>query len=344
MYPGQWGSSQPDETTALKYKQIDSLRQCFPTVKEISRDTLYEVAITLPSRRIVTLRITLGRDFPRVPPQLQIFPAVQHKFVDQQQNVLPQAHENLQRWSVHASLGKTIYEIVQQFVQQPPQILPQNVPPTSTIPPPSSNNFIPSPNPQNNFGSTSGLQNLPPSSVTLVGQQNQPKTHTPLPVIPGSFPELDSKSPPELAQLLNDENEFKKFFENLSAVSTMRKVRDDLRINNEELAKRNLAKEAEIERIKRELSTRHQAVNEKRSSFEQKAQRQQEVMKQFSTPALIDHLTVAAHEAELESDAIANKFLNGEIDQKTFIRDFMEKRKLYHLRSAKKESLIMLAR
>jgi len=67
-------------------------------------------------------------------------------------------------------------------------------------------------------------------------------------------------------------------------------------------------------------------------------------MKQFSTPALVDHLTVAAAEAEGSSDAIANQFLSGEMDQKNFVKEFMEKRKLYHLRAAKKESLLMLTR
>jgi len=105
-----------------------------------------------------------------------------------------------------------------------------------------------------------------------------------------------------------------------------------------------LAKEADLERTKRDLAARQQIISEKRSSFEQKAQRQQEVMQQFSTPALIDHLAIAAGEAETASDAIANQFLSGEIDQKTFVKEFMEKRKLFHLRAAKKESLIMLAR
>jgi len=96
--------------------------------------------------------------------------------------------------------------------------------------------------------------------------------------------------------------------------------------------------------MKNELIARQQIIAEKRSFYEQKVQRQQEVMKQFSTPALIEHLTIAAAEAEAASDAIANQFLSGEIDQKTFVKDFMEKRKLFHLRAAKKESLIMLAR
>jgi len=73
------------------------------------------------------------------------------------------------------------------------------------------------------------------------------QTHTALPAVPTSFPELDSKTPAELSLLLSDELEFKKFFESLPNVQTMKKLRDDLRDNNESLAKKNLAKEAEIQ-------------------------------------------------------------------------------------------------
>jgi hypothetical protein len=37
--------------------------------------------------------------------------------------VIPAAHENLARWGIHVSLGKMVYEIVQKFIQEPPQIL-----------------------------------------------------------------------------------------------------------------------------------------------------------------------------------------------------------------------------
>jgi hypothetical protein len=67
-------------------------------------------------------------------------------------------------------------------------------------------------------------------------------------------------------------------------------------------------------------------------------------LKQFSTPALIEQLANAAQESEAESDHIANRFLAGELDYKDFIKEFMDKRKLFHLRAAKKESLMMMTR
>jgi hypothetical protein len=279
------------------------------------------------------MRITLPPAFPKVAPVLQVFPPVQHKLVEPQNfTIFSSAHENLSRWAVHASLGKTVYEIITKFMQEPPVILP----PASAGP--ATTTTAPSPSPH---------FNPPPpysSSPPVMQPKDALKTHTPLPAIPSSFPELEAKSTSELSQLLNDDNEFKKFFESLSCVQTMKKVRDDLRNANEDISKKTLAKEAEIELLRKELATRHHLVNERRSSFEQKAQRQQDVMKRFSTPALIEQLTEAAAQAEAASDDIANKFLSGQMDQKDFLRDFAEKRKLYHLRAAKKESLMMLTR
>jgi len=357
MYPGnqsQWGA-RPDETQALRFKQIDSLRQYFPTVKEIAKESLYEIPITLPrTRQTVTLRVSLSREFPRQPPTLQVLPPVQHAIVDSQMFVLASAHENLAKWTVHASLGKTVYEVVQKFMKEPPHILQQSSIAATPAPQPTFSNTASS-KPPPPYGQQQPITAVPqptPAPAPVPKQavtgsyqsSNTASTHTPLPVIPSSFPELEAKTPSELSQLLNDEQEFKKFFDALAIVQTMKKVRDDLRSNNEDLAKRNLSREAEVETLKRELATRHQIVSEKRTSFDAKFQRQQEIMKQYSTPALIAQLGAAAAEAEASSDVLANQFVSGGMDYKDFVKEFLDKRKLYHLRSAKKESLSMMAR
>lgn len=162
--------------------------------------------------------------------------------------------------------------------------------------------------------------------------------------------------------LLNDETEFAKFFENLPSVITSKKLRDDLKSSNQELARKPkiqlylflkqwpkktekiLAKEAEVEKLRQEVAGKNDSIKEKRSTFELKLQRQQEVVKKFSTPALIDKLSEKAQEADEASEALAKQFHSGGMDHKEFIKTYMETRKLYHLRSAKRESMAMLAR
>ncbi|PRP74891.1 vacuolar sorting protein [Planoprotostelium fungivorum] len=184
-----------------------------------------------------------------------------------------------------------------------------------------------------------GQQARPPIPAKPSALSNT--SHTPLPTIPSTFQELETRTASELAVLLNDEVEYDTFFNSLSCVQTMKQVRDDLRTKNEEVAKRGLSKESELELLQREIMSRHRVISEKKAILEGKLQKQQEIMKQFSTASMINNLEVAAGEAERSSDRTAEQFLNGTIDQKTFIQNFMQERKLFHLRSAKKESLMM---
>eukprot|EP01116_Phalansterium_solitarium_P022116 TRINITY_DN7187_c0_g1_i1.p1 TRINITY_DN7187_c0_g1~~TRINITY_DN7187_c0_g1_i1.p1 ORF type:complete len:271 (+),score=79.75 TRINITY_DN7187_c0_g1_i1:102-914(+) len=248
MYPGQtWG--QPSEAQALRSKQVESLRQYFPTVKEVTKEALYEVIINLPTRRVITLRIHLPVDFPRRPPSLQIYPPAQHRFVDAQSFVTPAAHDNLGRWPVHANLGKTLYEIVQKLMQEPPNLLSSLASSSSGSPSLSmSASGLPPPQPVPpqlqqagytavGYPSPSGSAVSGPSQPSPTPPQPPPRHQTRLPDIPTSFPELDGKTPAELTALINDEAAFQRFFEQLAAVQTMKNIRDDLRAAAEDLAR-----------------------------------------------------------------------------------------------------------
>jgi len=300
----------------LRIKQIESLRQYFPTLKEVAKDTLYEVAVVLPSRKSIILRLNLPREFPYHPPFLQVFPQVIHKFVDQQMYVMPQIHEKLSAWNVHTNLGKTVYEIVQKFTQDSPQVVGQlsstNLNGHTSDPPPA-------------YGSTPASSNS-----------------TPIPAIPSSFPALDDKITEELTELLANEDLYREFFDSLDGVKNMHQLRDELRDGNEELAKKNIARETEIDDLRKLLLAKQQEIKQQQQELEQKVQRQQQIMQQFSPASLIQKLGEAASLADNESEQTASSFLNGDqIDHKEFVKKFMEQRKVYHLRSAKRESFSM---
>ena len=76
-----------------------------------------------------------------------------------------------------------------------------------------------------------------------------------------------------------------------------------------------------------------------KSTFEKKMQRQHELSESCSASALQARLKVAAHEAEEESDNIAEDFLEGKMDIDDFLSSFMEKRTICHCRRAKEEKL-----
>jgi len=334
MYPGTGrGQVRPDDLQLLRIKQIESLRQFFPNVKELRRDSQYEIAFSFSRTRLtVVLQINLQADFPRVPPTIIVSPVLQHPMVDPQGFLLQSAHENLLKWTVHASLGKTVYEIIQKLMRDSPTPVPTTFTTLGT-------NAAFNPISGGQQSASIPLSNYPPTSnrAPLPSVSNS----TSLPSIPSEFPELKDKSQAELTLLLSDDNELKKFFDSLSIVGTMRKVKEDLRARNEVLARENLQKEAEIDRLKRELITKQQTLGEKRNVYDSKYKKQQEIMKQFSPSAMIEKLGLLANEAEMESEQIANQFINDQMDYREFVKLFMEKRKLYHLRSAKRESLII---
>jgi hypothetical protein len=120
-----------------------------------------------------------------------------------------------------------------------------------------------------------------------------------------------------------------------------------------------------------EVDTQHTILNAKKDTLAQlshavelKAQRQQQIMQQLSPAILVERLNDAAAIADGESEEIASTFLDGIIaspnppitvitvmtysqgtaadgDYKDFIKKFTEKRKMYHLRAAKKESTLL---
>lgn len=340
----QWGN----EAFALRYKQVDSLRQYFPTLKEISKDQTYDISIVLPSRKQITLRIMLGPDFPYQAPGLQIMPAVAHRFVNEQtMMVLPQMHEKLATWNLHTNLGKTVYEITQKLIQDQPQVLGSSGP-TGTYAPGYPNTGEPPPPYGMPTASTGGRPSSggplptqqPPATSTTPPPTNQIRT----PAIPTSFPELEQKSTTELTELLSNEDQFVSLYEGLDVVKTMRQLRDELRDGNEELARKNVARTAEVEELRKLLNSKKDTLGELKAALDQKIQRQQQIMQQLSPAVLVERLAEAAAVAEGESEEIASSYLDGttaDMDYKDFIKKFTEKRKLYHLRAAKKESTLM---
>ena len=84
---------------------------------------------------------------------------------------------------------------------------------------------------------------------------------------------------------------------------------------------------------------KYELLTQMKSTFEKKMQRQHELSESCGTSALQARLKVAAHEAEEESDNIAEDFLEGKTDIDDFLSSFMEKRTICHCRRAKEEKL-----
>jgi len=141
-----------------RMRQVESLRQAFPTLKEMNRGVLYEIPLVLPSRSVLTLVVSLPPTFPKLSgPTIQVYPQAQHRFINSQMYIIPQAHENLQRWNYTSSqLGRTILEIVQKLLQEPPVL-------TAPISPPSYSSAVNAPNTNTNTNTNqnNGINQIP---------------------------------------------------------------------------------------------------------------------------------------------------------------------------------------
>nr|BAG54057.1 unnamed protein product [Homo sapiens] len=154
-----------------------------------------------------------------------------------------------------------------------------------------------------------------------------------MPDVPDAFPELSELSVSQLTDMNEQEEVLLEQFLTLPQLKQIITDKDDLVKSIEELARKNLLLEPSLE------AKRQTVLDKMKSTFEKKMQRQHELSESCSASALQARLKVAAHEAEEESDNIAEDFLEGKMEIDDFLSSFMEKRTICHCRRAKEEKL-----
>jgi len=297
------------------------LRQYFPTVKELQKDAVYEIPVLLPTKYNITIRITIGANFPNSPPDLVVFPQVTHPLIDSSMRIRPEASSKLAEWHVHQNLGKTMYSIVQKLMTDPPKL---------GAPEPGASN--PMPIRKDSHGSQPHLVAAGSNSAREMRSSASSSSSVSIPPIPDEFPELSAMKPAQLGELLNDDAAFKLFLNNIDSVKTMRSLRDDLRIGQSG---------GDTSDLDQELATLEADLSNKKKQLNLKLQQQEKMMEKLQVSNLVDALAKLAAEIEEESDQVSRKFLDSDIDLKAFLDEFTPKRHLFHLRSAKKESLLL---
>eukprot|EP01108_Squamamoeba_japonica_P007271 TRINITY_DN6072_c0_g1_i1.p1 TRINITY_DN6072_c0_g1~~TRINITY_DN6072_c0_g1_i1.p1 ORF type:complete len:150 (+),score=62.64 TRINITY_DN6072_c0_g1_i1:267-716(+) len=141
--------------------------------------------------------------------------------------------------------------------------------------------------------------------------------------------------PARLGELLNDEAAFRKYLRSMSSVRNMIALRDELRASAS-AADESAEIDDELAAVKSKLAAL-------KKQLAGKLQQQEAVMTKLQVSNLVDALAELAADVEEETDELAHDFLDGSIDAKTFQKTYVERRQLFHLRSAKKESLMIKA-
>jgi len=105
--------------------------------------------------------------------------------------------------------------------------------------------------------------------------------------------------------------------------------------NNIEQARKNLSYEDKLIKAKMDVDELKQEARNRREAFEVLAKRQAKALERFQPVKLLAKLDEKADEADMASEDVSSSFLSGEIDVNSFLKRYMELRKLYHLRHSK---------
>ncbi|XP_073439715.1 vacuolar protein sorting-associated protein 37A [Dendrobates tinctorius] len=345
-----------------KQRQIDSLKACHSNISEIQKDVEYRLPITFKNFTI-SINILLPQQFPQDKPLITVFPPIRHHLVDKQGTTVtcPLVHN----FTMHSDLGKIVQNLLEEFWKSPPTLAPTSGSfpylysnPAGRPPYPHPGfSFLPPFPTQDNNRSVPISESVPSTyaSAKAAAPAYGLITDLPVPVptsevgmngftykmpdLPEMFPELSDLSMSQLTDMMEQEDVLLEQFVNLPQLKQIISDKEDLVKNIEELAKKNLQIEPILESKRQALLDKYELLTQMKTTFEKKMQRQHELSESCSLSALQARLKVAAHEAEEESDNIAENFLEGKTEIDDFLTLFMEKRTCCHSRRAKEEKL-----
>ncbi|XP_053314815.1 vacuolar protein sorting-associated protein 37A [Spea bombifrons] len=345
-----------------KQRQIESLKACHSSIAEIQKDVEYRLPITIKNLT-VSINILLPPQFPQEKPLISVFPPIRHHLVDKQGiNVTCPLVNN---FTMHSDLGKIVQSLLEEFWKNPPTLAPASAsfpylygnpsglssyahsgfPFLPTYPAQETNRSgpVPEPVPANYNAAKAAAPScglitdlplpVPTSEVGLNGFTYK------MPDIPETFPELMALSVSQLSEMIEQEDVLLEQFVNLPQFKQIITDKEDLVKNIEEIAKKNLQLEPVLESKRQSILEKYELLTQMKATFEKKLQRQHELSESCSLSALQARLKVSAHEAEEESDGIAEDFLEGKTEIDDFLSIFMEKRTSCHSRRAKEEKL-----
>ncbi|XP_064128958.1 vacuolar protein sorting-associated protein 37A [Loxodonta africana] len=354
-----------------KQRLIESLRSAHSSIAEIQKDVEYRLPFTV-NNLTININILLPPQFPQEKPVISVYPPIRHHLMDKQGVYVTCPLVN--NFTMHSDLGKIIQGLLDEFWKTPPVLAPTStafpylysnpsgLPPYASqgfpfLPPfppqeanrtitsvsvadtvPSATSYATAKPAAPSFGILASLP-LPIPTTDTSAPINQNGVGYKMPDVPDAFPELSELSVSQLTDMNEQEELLLEQFLTLPQLKQVITDKDDLVKSIEELARKNLLLEPSLEAKRQSVLDKYELLTQMKSTFEKKMQRQHELSESCSASALQARLKVAAHEAEEESDNIAEDFLEGKTEIDDFLSSFMEKRTVCHCRRAKEEKL-----
>ncbi|XP_044919093.1 vacuolar protein sorting-associated protein 37C isoform X1 [Mustela putorius furo] len=150
---------------------------------------------------------------------------------------------------------------------------------------------------------------------------------------------LKDKTLEELEEMQNDPEAINRLAQEAPEVQDLQLEREMALATNRSLAERNLEFQGPLEISRSNLSDKYQELRK----LVERCQEQKAKLEKFSSAlqpeTLLDLLQIEGMKIEEESEAMAEKFLEGEVPLETFLENFSSMRMLSHLRRVRVEKL-----
>lgn len=152
---------------------------------------------------------------------------------------------------------------------------------------------------------------------------------------------LQQMSNAELEAILNDTNNVRadSLIMELPQVKALEAEREKLIQNNKRLAESNLSFESTYSYSRQNLTESLQECQTLKDELDRKKSLLRQFGRQNSLDTTLALMQAATAEAEEASEEVANRFLRKDMPIEDFLKEFMEKRKLYHSRRIKTEKM-----
>ncbi|XP_045902368.1 vacuolar protein sorting-associated protein 37A isoform X3 [Micropterus dolomieu] len=348
-----------------RQRQIESLKAAHPSLAEIQKDVEYRIPFTV-NNSTINVNILLPPQFPQENPVVSVYPPVGHHLVDGNNGTMITS-PLITNFGMHSDLGKVIQSLLDEFWKSPPALMsagttgfpysmykpsgiapyptqafhygPRHVGASHTAPAgpgPGVDSAYGPPRAPAPYGLISDLPLPVPTGDSQAGLNGHMYR---MPEIPESFPELCDMNLTQLSNMSENEDVLLEFFVSLPQLKQVTSDKEELVTNIVDIAKKNLQMEPQLEDKRQEMLHKYEQLTQMKLAFETRMQRQHELSESCSLSTLQARLKVAAHQAEEESEEIAENFLEGRTDIDEFLTSFMEKRTLCHSRRAKEEKL-----
>jgi ESCRT-I complex subunit VPS37 len=239
------------------------------------------------------------------------------------------------------TLGQVVHEVVKHLQLNPPNVMEITDAGLQAI---QTSNSKHHPSHQRGNSSSTGTYT---SSRTTSGSDNNYNDDAPpdystvlsMPEVPSQFEELDKLSREDLEELLEDELEFMTLVNKLPVFQKIQSTADKVLEENVTMAKANLEQEETIQTLHKEVTELKSQLETKIDKFRKLEGKQDSICAPPDTRDVLRQLNRAKKEALEESEQLAAKWVEDGGNVEAFVKSFMKKQTVHHLRAAKMEQI-----